>query len=220
MPTLKDDLLSGAGAAAEFLGVSARTVYHMAESGGLPVIRKGKRLYFLKSDLTASFKSTDRKRFDVKIPANSVKDGGEVEISVEPIDVVDIKNLVRVILHTLGWCSRDYTRVWSRIRNFRKLGFLPHLATGTGKASHYSADDCKYHVLAVILNVSGVSPVVVIEAIEDNRGSIQKSFDSDKEITIALHTFPSGIAPVTVTIPPIILPDMVDAQSTSSNKAI
>lgn len=54
---LADDLLSGAGAAAAYIGVTPRAVYHMVEAGELPVIRKGRRLYFRKSELEAAFRA-------------------------------------------------------------------------------------------------------------------------------------------------------------------
>lgn len=54
---LADDLLDGANAAAAFMGVKPRVIYHLAEGGHLPVIRKGRRLYFRKSELEAAFRS-------------------------------------------------------------------------------------------------------------------------------------------------------------------
>lgn len=57
MQALSDDLLAGADAAAAFIGVGARAIYHMAEAGQLPVIRKGRRLYFRKSELEKAFSS-------------------------------------------------------------------------------------------------------------------------------------------------------------------
>ncbi len=56
---LNDDLLSGANAAATFIGQSRRVVYHMVEAGHLPVIRKGRKLFFRKSELEAAFRSQD-----------------------------------------------------------------------------------------------------------------------------------------------------------------
>lgn len=55
---LGDDLLDGANAAATYLGIKPRVIYHMTEAGHLPVIRKGRRLYFRKSELEAAFRST------------------------------------------------------------------------------------------------------------------------------------------------------------------
>lgn len=54
---LADDLIKGATAAAAHLGphFTARAVYHMVENGHLPVIRKGRTLYFRKSDLNQAF---------------------------------------------------------------------------------------------------------------------------------------------------------------------
>lgn len=54
---LKNDLLSGAKAAAEYIGETPRAIYHMAENGHLPVVRKGRRLFFRKSELEAAFRS-------------------------------------------------------------------------------------------------------------------------------------------------------------------
>lgn len=53
------DLLKGAkGVAAAYPGVLTQwQVYKMVEEGQLPVIRKGRRLYFRRSDIEASFKS-------------------------------------------------------------------------------------------------------------------------------------------------------------------
>ena len=54
---LNGDLINGAAEAAKFIGITPRTVYHMVDRGELPVIRKGKRLYFRKSELEAAFSS-------------------------------------------------------------------------------------------------------------------------------------------------------------------
>lgn len=53
------DLLKGArGVEEAYKGVLTQwQVYKMVEAGQLPVIRKGRRLYFRRSDIEASFKS-------------------------------------------------------------------------------------------------------------------------------------------------------------------
>lgn len=56
---LSSDLVAGAGAAARYIGIKPRAVYHMVENGRLPVIRKGRNLYFRKSELEAAFRSQD-----------------------------------------------------------------------------------------------------------------------------------------------------------------
>lgn len=48
---IKDDLIVGASAAAEHIGLSKRFIYSMVERGTIPVIRSGKRLLFRKSEL-------------------------------------------------------------------------------------------------------------------------------------------------------------------------
>lgn len=57
MQMLSEDLLAGAIAAARFMGLQPRAIYHMVEAGHLPVIRKGRRLYFRKSELEKAFSS-------------------------------------------------------------------------------------------------------------------------------------------------------------------
>ena len=54
---LAQDLLSGAKAAARFTGEKPRAIYHMVENGLLPCIRKGRKLYFRKSELEDAFRS-------------------------------------------------------------------------------------------------------------------------------------------------------------------
>lgn len=54
---LSNDLLVGAAAAADYAGLERRVIYHLVETGSLPVIRKGRRLFFRKSELEAAFSS-------------------------------------------------------------------------------------------------------------------------------------------------------------------
>lgn len=57
MQALSEDLLDGAAAAAVYTGLKARTIYRMAETGEIPVIKKGGKLFFRKSSLDAAFES-------------------------------------------------------------------------------------------------------------------------------------------------------------------
>ena len=57
MTVLADDLLEGAAAAAAHIGLKPRAVYRMTDAGHLPVIRKGRKLFYRKSDLEAAFQS-------------------------------------------------------------------------------------------------------------------------------------------------------------------
>jgi excisionase family DNA binding protein len=52
---LADDLLPGAIAAAAYIGVTPRAVYHLVDAGHLPAIKKGRRLYFRKTELQRAF---------------------------------------------------------------------------------------------------------------------------------------------------------------------
>lgn len=57
MQDLSDDLLEGAQGAADYLRLRGgrRAIYRMTEAGHLPVIRKGRQLFYRKSDLTKAF---------------------------------------------------------------------------------------------------------------------------------------------------------------------
>ncbi|MGB3791286.1 MAG: helix-turn-helix domain-containing protein [Sphingopyxis granuli] len=55
---LNQDLIKGAPAAAKFCGLPLRTIYHLVEIGELPAIKKGKALYFRRSELESAFRST------------------------------------------------------------------------------------------------------------------------------------------------------------------
>ena len=54
-----EDLIRGAkGVESDSQGrIKARQVYHMVENGQLPVIRKGRSMYFRRSELEAAFRS-------------------------------------------------------------------------------------------------------------------------------------------------------------------
>jgi excisionase family DNA binding protein len=56
---LGSDLIKGAkGVEADTNGIiTARQVYHMVENGQLPVIRKGRSMYFRRSELEAAFRA-------------------------------------------------------------------------------------------------------------------------------------------------------------------
>lgn len=54
---LQNDLVAGARGAAAYIGLTERQIYHMVEGGHLPVIRKGRKLFFRKSELEAAFRS-------------------------------------------------------------------------------------------------------------------------------------------------------------------
>lgn len=54
---LNADLILGASGAAQYTGLPVRVIYHLVEKGNLPVIRKGKRLFFRKSELERAFSS-------------------------------------------------------------------------------------------------------------------------------------------------------------------
>lgn len=54
---LSDDLLEGAAAAADYLGIRQRAIYRMTENGDLPAIRKGRKLFYRKSDLERAFQA-------------------------------------------------------------------------------------------------------------------------------------------------------------------
>lgn len=55
---LADDLLKGARAASDYVGLPEKQIYYLVEKGALPVRRLGTRiLYFRKSDLDRAFSS-------------------------------------------------------------------------------------------------------------------------------------------------------------------
>lgn len=53
---LNTDLIKGAAQAAEYAGITRRTIYHLVETQRIPCIRMGTRLYFRRSELDAAFR--------------------------------------------------------------------------------------------------------------------------------------------------------------------
>ena len=58
---LADDLLKGADAIAEFMGLNRRQIYHLAEKSRLPVFRLGSVLCARKSTLTTWIGDQERR---------------------------------------------------------------------------------------------------------------------------------------------------------------
>ena len=56
---LNSDLIIGADNAALFTGLSRRTVYRLVHEGHIPAVRKGRRLYFRKSELERTFSTKE-----------------------------------------------------------------------------------------------------------------------------------------------------------------
>jgi hypothetical protein len=54
---LAQDLLKGAAAAAKYVGETRGCIYRLTAAEQIPFIRKGKSLYYRKSDLDAAFQS-------------------------------------------------------------------------------------------------------------------------------------------------------------------
>jgi len=57
---IKEDIIVGARAAGEHIGLGTRFIYSMVERGDLPVIRAGKRLLFRKSELERALTGNTR----------------------------------------------------------------------------------------------------------------------------------------------------------------
>lgn len=56
---MHSDLMVGAESAASYTGLSRRTVYRLVDEGRLPVVRKGRRLYFRRSELDRAFSAEE-----------------------------------------------------------------------------------------------------------------------------------------------------------------
>ncbi|WP_235506699.1 helix-turn-helix domain-containing protein [Altererythrobacter sp. Root672] len=55
---MNSDLLSGASGAATYTGLDRRRIYRLVEDGHLPVVRKGRRMFFRKSELDCAFRAS------------------------------------------------------------------------------------------------------------------------------------------------------------------
>ena len=54
---MNTDLIEGAASAAAFTGLSRRKIYRLVEQGHVPTVRKGRRLYFRRSELDRAFRA-------------------------------------------------------------------------------------------------------------------------------------------------------------------
>ena len=81
---MKDELLTGAASAAQFTGMSRRQIYRLVEGGHLPCTRKGRRMFFLKSDLRRAFQR-ERRQPDKGVRRVTI-DGVRLRAAVELSD--------------------------------------------------------------------------------------------------------------------------------------
>lgn len=61
--TFQNDLLDGANAIGQFLGLTNRQVYHAVESGKLPVVRLGTKIMARRSTLLKWFEAQEARAF-------------------------------------------------------------------------------------------------------------------------------------------------------------
>lgn len=53
---MRHDLITGAAGAAAYTGLPRRKIYRLVDDGHLPCVRKGRRLFFRKSELDGAFR--------------------------------------------------------------------------------------------------------------------------------------------------------------------
>lgn len=56
---MNTDLLAGAASAAAYTGLTRREIYRLADQGHVPVVRKGRRMFFRKSELDQAFSAKE-----------------------------------------------------------------------------------------------------------------------------------------------------------------
>lgn len=56
---MNSDLIIGADNAALFTGLPRRTIYRLVDEGHIPAVRKGRRLYFRKTELERAFSTQE-----------------------------------------------------------------------------------------------------------------------------------------------------------------
>lgn len=79
-----DDLIEGAAGAASFTGLTRRKIYRLVEQGHLPCVRKGKRLFFRKSELRKAFESSRFTNEALTREFETTISGRNVRVRIEP----------------------------------------------------------------------------------------------------------------------------------------
>lgn len=157
---LKDDLLKGAEAAAQYLGVSARAVYRMAETNEIPVIRKGGSLFFRKTLLDAAFRSDP-------------SDAGQAEECIQLKAVVEASRKARKAECTFSEMLPLFQELFephptrllalqARLKHLGRLG-IHQRARGKGRLAYYDAKDLRKLLFAMELTNLGVSPKEAVD---------------------------------------------------------
>ena len=164
MTKLADDLLKGAEAAAEYLGINARTVYRMAETNEIPVIRKGGLLFFRKSELDASFLSD----FDLSPPNHKREEASpQLEAIVKSArrsgnPSCSLNDLLALLQELHEPNPRRFNAFMCRVKHLSRLGLYGE-TKAPGRKRHYSGEEVLKALFAMELTSLGIPPQKAID---------------------------------------------------------
>lgn len=156
-PALADDLLDGAQAAADHLGLSRRQVYAMIKSGSLPHIQKGRKLFFRRSTLDQSFHERIREPLPQK-PS---------EAKAQREDCCTYTEMVPLFMELFEPLPERAVALSARIKNLLRIGALPRHERHHGKTAHYGPADVRALLVIMELCQLGVAPHKAIELYDE-----------------------------------------------------
>lgn len=163
MATLAEDLLHGADAAAEFLGIPRRTVYRMVDANEVPHIRKGNKLFFRKSDLERAFSAP---------PMEEASKPQRLEQPKQFNDgCVTFAEMLPLMAELFEPEPDRLMPLSARIKNLLRLGAVPNVERRQGSAARYGMPDVGELVVIMELCRIGLPPHKAIEAYHRHRAT-------------------------------------------------
>lgn len=160
MTALADDLIKGARAAATYLGVSERSVYHMAEHKQIPAIRRGRILFFRKSELDEAFAGQSTPTVTTSQPDKDKC--ARQEIFQQPQGVsYGIAVLEIAAVDICDSSPSDATKIRARLRKLvsgnRAVPWLAEGRTGHGVKRYYTEQEAFEALLVLWLTWAGIA---------------------------------------------------------------
>lgn len=185
MTKLSDDLLKGADEAAAFLGITPRAVYNLVYSEAVPFIRKGKSLYFRKSELEKSFVS-EPVAAQPK-PTRRVKAKAEAP----PEGSVTLAQMLPLFAELFDPEPARSTALLGRLKNLIKIGAWKfHVSAGKGRTAYFTDAEVRRLLIVMEFCHLGISPEKAIKLAREHDAAF---FGATGVVTIKVGPRASGI---------------------------
>jgi len=184
---LADDLLKGAAAAADYLGLNRRQVYRMTESGELPVIRKAGLLFYRKSELEKVFASDESPPPVYRACAAKRAPKRASKKPAVPPGTIKFADLIPIIMRAGDVPSCDFTKASANVKYLQRTAGIGFSGSGQGRAAHYRREDVLRILFACELQHFGLTAGQIASYMADEFPAFMSAVATKEPLKIKRH---------------------------------